>query len=356
MPKHFCATFWKKPEFIPGLLQYLLYGEEKCETTGRIHWQTHFIYLKSHNKGWRTIALEMKQGGTHVETVVNPEESKLYCMKGEQSHKEWKDYARHGCMGTDSGSKGPNWGKNAKVTEYGEWSSQGKRNDLEELNNRKPIDYKKVDPILMIKYPNGLRMKAEKHGEIVEERENKPRVIINFGVSGSGKSFSIRQKHKYKKDLYEKPLGAHEWITHYHPNVHNAFMWDDFRESDAKFNFMLRLCGEGPCEMQVKNGWKQVLAPIVYITSDTDPRKWYNGDPQWLRRIDEIWEYTEPYVEKKKQKPPICHKFNKTKEESVPEFWDNKKRSINYEMGEEILKELGIEFEKNNEYDWLTHY
>jgi len=44
--RHWAATFWKKPDFKPDEVRYMILGEEICPKTGKIHWQGYLEFYK----------------------------------------------------------------------------------------------------------------------------------------------------------------------------------------------------------------------------------------------------------------------------------------------------------------------
>lgn len=98
--------------------RYAIVGKEKGEE-GTPHLQG-FVSFKNPKRFNGVKALVGDRA--HVEiSRSNEETNRNYCSKGEQSKAEWND----------KGTRGPNYGLNSDVKEFGERSHCGKRNDLE---------------------------------------------------------------------------------------------------------------------------------------------------------------------------------------------------------------------------------
>nr|WAE42816.1 MAG: replication associated protein [Cressdnaviricota sp.] len=139
------------------------------------------------------------------------------------------------------------------------------------------------------------------------QRSWKTKVIVYWGVSGSGKSY---------KAFTENP-GAYE-IPH---NTQGAFWFDGYDGQDVMLlndyygwlphNFMLQLMDAYPMRLPIKGSYTQMAATKLIITSNTNPNTWYRkhwDKPQFhehekafMRRLDEIVEFTEVWKKQDKQ-------------------------------------------------------
>lgn len=176
--------------------------------------------------------------------------------------------------------------KEGNYVEYGDKKVQGKRNDISYYKElalkegmKKVVEEGNFQEIrtceLYLKYKE-------------EERNFKPEVIWIHGESGSGKSLKASEE----KDAYWKDKS--QWWDGY--DKHNTIIMDDFRSSDMKFDYLLRLLDRYPMRVQVKGSSRQMLSKKIIITSIYSPEEIYshyaqynnNREPinQLLRRID----------------------------------------------------------------------
>lgn len=123
---------------------YIVFGEEKA-STGTPHLQGYMYFPNA-----RTMSSVVARcPRLSLKPVINKKQCILYSMKGEQTHAEWDEHKE----------KGPNYGKNAVVTELGVRPRQGKRTDLHEyisavedgVRDLKRLRYE--HPSVLAKYP-----------------------------------------------------------------------------------------------------------------------------------------------------------------------------------------------------------
>lgn len=119
-------------------------------------------------------------------------------------------------------------------------------------------------------------------------RLEKPYVHWIWGASGTGKS---RQAAEYP-DCYWKD--DTKWWDGY--DGHETIVLDDFRGSQMKFTYLLRLLDRYPMRVETKGGYRQLNSKNIVITSIVHPTQSYAGiqeeEPirQLERRIDKITE------------------------------------------------------------------
>jgi len=129
---------------------------------------------------------------------------------------------------------------------------------------------------------------AEKYFTYLEpKREWKPEVTWIWGASGVGKTRMAYEKAA-GEDIYEKD--GEKWWDGY--DGHETVIMDDFRASNMKFNYLLKLLDRYPMRVEFKGGYRQMLAKKFYITTIVHPEQVYqiSDEPlkQLIRRIDNI--------------------------------------------------------------------
>lgn len=149
--RRFALTFFTPPDFdIVDSIGYFLSAEEKCQTTGNIHWQSYIEINKI--MGLSAIKQTVNDQKVHVEVCKGNQKKNIdYCKKGEQSHAEWVAHGIHG----------PNYGKNLKIyREFGAPKEQGQRTDINQACEiiktlKRPRDGYECEFVrpIMAKYP-----------------------------------------------------------------------------------------------------------------------------------------------------------------------------------------------------------
>nr|QOR29571.1 replication associated protein [Bat associated circovirus] len=122
-------------------------------------------------------------------------------------------------------------------------------------------------------------------------RNEKPTVTWLWGASGTGKSRKAQELAG--DDVYWKD--GEKWWDGY--DRHESIIIDDFRASNMKFNYLLRLLDRYPMRVEVKGGYRQLNSKNIFITTIVHPDKVYQleDEPikQLMRRIDKIIECNE---------------------------------------------------------------
>ncbi|ARO38285.1 replicase [Circovirus sp.] len=120
-----------------------------------------------------------------------------------------------------------------------------------------------------------------------KKRDFKSEVYWYWGESGTGKTRAIAEECR---DGYWHD--GTKWFDGY--DAHEEMILDDFRGSNMKFNFLLKLLDRYPLRLEYKGGYRQMLSKKIYISSIKHPREVYNiteqEEPvkQLLRRITVI--------------------------------------------------------------------
>lgn len=240
-------------------VKYMIYGKEIGEL-GTPHYQG-YIYLK-HQKTFT--AMKKLLEGAHLEVAKStPINNINYCKKE-------GDYI-----------------------EFGEPPQQGKRTDIDKV--KEVIDTHPNRPMTVLMQTDVnfqcVRL-AEKYLLYTEkQRQWKPKVMWFFGKTGTGKT---REAYNQSEDPYICTDDAKWWDGY---DGHEDVIIDDFRADFCKFHVLLRILDRYPYRVQVKGGFRQLLAKQIIITSAYPPLEVYRrteeDQDQLLRRIDKILEFQE---------------------------------------------------------------
>lgn len=238
-------------------MAYLIYGKETCPTTGRKHWQCHFISKKK--MSLRSVI--KRQAPHHIEISKDPEASRTYCQK------------------------------EGDFKEHGEWSFQGKRTDLKLIVDRLVSGDITLDHVLL-EQPNVYHQ----YGRVLEKavdlrlrrqaRDFVPTVYWFYGPTGTGKTRSVVQE---EKSLYFFPYEKNGWWDNYESQ--EAILFDDFR-GQLPLNEVLRICDRYAYSVP-RRGRAPVplMAKRIYFTSCKRPEEVFKENEsidQLHRRLAEI--------------------------------------------------------------------
>lgn len=268
--KRWTITFWpenakKTPKEIyeSSDMSFMIYGEEICPHTKKLHYQMYVEFEKRKTLG----PLQELFGMGHY----------LRASKG-----NWKSNVKY-------------TSKDGNVTTYGQPYTQG-HNALALPAARDIFEGKRTwkevidDDFQMVhQYKNTMKWYInECRNEI--KKNWKPKVVVRFGRTGTGKSKWVWDKYP---DLYKYVYNNGNWWQGY--TGQEIVMFEEFR-GQLPFGFMLDLLDYYPVQVQQKGGDNvQFVAKKVFICSPVHPREWYKNMEdregkidQLLRRIDLI--------------------------------------------------------------------
>ncbi|WAQ80636.1 MAG: replication-associated protein [Fish-associated circovirus] len=165
---------------------------------------------------------------------------------------------------------------------------QGKRNDLAILKEKVKSGSKLRD-IMTSTDANLPQIRyLEKYLTLLEEQRNwKPEVTWCWGPSGAGKTKYCFEQTKPEETYWKD---GEKWWDGY--DGQETVIIDDFRGCNMKFNYLLRVLDRYPLRVEVKGGYRQLLAKKIFITSIVHPEHIYTleAEPirQLIRRLDKI--------------------------------------------------------------------
>jgi hypothetical protein len=190
--------------------------------------------------------------------------------------------------------------KDGDFIEIGEIPNEsGKRTDLSDaieflMESRDMDAFKREYAREYVKYPRGFStLLSYPH----RDPSNPPYVHWIFGRSGIGKTRYIF--HRERGVPVWTSIGDLNWFEGYHQQP--VALLDDFRGSNCKFSYLLRLLDRYPFTVEFKGGSIPFNSSKIYITSCYDPGSVYDKLPedvyQLIRRITVVTEMVIPFNE-----------------------------------------------------------
>lgn len=274
--RNYCFTAFKKPEPTFEKIQYMIYGEEKCPDTGRLHYQG---YVEFDN------ALRMGA----VKTIFNDDTLHLEKRRGTQ------EQAIEYCK------------KDGVYVEHGFPTRQGRRTDLKKIiDDHKTIEeVMDKEPQVYCQYRKGL---LDIYARKVEQRLQNIRdvkVYVYWGVTGSGKTYKAIMENQDYYQAMTVNKGDRLFFDGY--KGQSTLIIDEFY-GQINYAFMLRICDKYKLQVEVKGGTTWAQWTKVIITSNSPPQSWYpdqqNIDPL-LRRITETVYFNKAYKDEDEEEEKL---------------------------------------------------
>lgn len=251
------TSFEDNPPMVPIGAQYMVYGKERCPTSGNMHYQG-FVYYRQ-PISFRNVKSQLGEN-VHIEASKGTVDQNVrYCTKEDAEPYVW-------------GVK-PEQGKRSDLHGLSEAVQSGRL--LEEIAS----DF----GTQLIKYPRGVKFLRElylRKMKFVGER----RVVYLWGEPGSGKTRRAIQLGVETGGYYIADL-APAWFDGY--DGESTIILDDFCFSDWKRTTLLRFLDRYEVLLPVKGGSVPSCYNTVVITSNEPPPR---HDQAVMRRISEIYE------------------------------------------------------------------
>lgn len=252
-------------------VQYAIVGTEICPHTKRLHLQG-YISFKNAKSG--SALQKYTGGGKHHYQVRKgkPHEARDYCWKGPSSKR----------------TAGPH--KKAVYWEVGDLpTGQGARTDIIKTKESLENGANLRNIITETTSTQSINYALKWMTYFEKKRDWKPNVKWFYGETGSGKT---RKAMADTKDPYVVNE-SNKWWDGY--DGHEDVIFDDLRSDFCSFHILLRLLDRYEMRVEVKGGFRQLLAKNIIITSAFHPTKLFGetqeDTSQLTRRIDEIIEF-----------------------------------------------------------------
>lgn len=140
----------------------------------------------------------------------------------------------------------------------------------------------------VVKYHSGLGHYRELVTPVPVER---PRVIVLYGHSNTGKSHYAKT---LSASYFQVPIPRSNERWHDGYRNQDVILWDEFM-GQWSIHFM-KCWLRDRVQLEVKNGFKKNRSKYIVLTSNTNPRNWYDNGPTHIaalfNRFDDVFEVT----------------------------------------------------------------
>jgi len=235
----------------PNVIRYAIYQLE-VGVSGTFHWQGYFELFNPAKLA--TIRKFDGLGTGHFEQRLGT-----------------RDQARDYCRKADT--RVPN----SDPVEFGSFGAggQGRRTDLADacslIKDGKTLrEVSAEHPETVVKYARGLRVYRSL---VLQPRDFKTECTILYGAPGVGKSHWCSVEGAGKTICWAPAMdkGA-VWFDGY--DGQEILVLDDYR-GEISFTMLLRLLDKYPYKVPIKGDFVEFVSRQVYITTNLDPRTWY---------------------------------------------------------------------------------
>lgn len=272
--RDWCVTSYKLENYDEWKLvndkkiKYMVYQEEECPDTKRLHLQCYLECFNSVN--YTDVKKMLNDNSLHCELRKGSDiKAREYCMKEESKKKEYVEIGKFIA------------------------NKQGKRTDLECVynmvkNGKSDYDIQEEYPSIYCKFYKGIeKMRNNIRSENVG-KFRKVDVSVKIGIAGSGKTKSVYDEYD-TKEVYrlKKSNNDNVWFDDY--KGEKVLLIDDFY-GWIKYSYLLELL-DGYCiQLDCKGSYTYAMWDKVIITSNNDVDSWYKvGITNALkRRISDI--------------------------------------------------------------------
>ena len=258
----------------PTYVRYVIIGFEIGESgTPHLQGYTEFESPK------RLAALKKWLPTAHWEPRRGDREiARLYCMKGIQTKDEWYSLDKEG---NELRNNGPNFGKEAKIEERGDWKSggHGSRSDLISIQQEikegaslKDLCNNHFEKFLRYQkgFEKAISFREEEQGRDFRNIE----IFVLWGEAGIGKSRAVFDITKDLSVCSASPDNEQFPLSNY--DGQEVLILDEFY-GQIKFSEFLRMTSGHPYLVNTKGGCRHALFTKIYITSNSSPEEWYSG-------------------------------------------------------------------------------
>jgi len=163
----------------------------------------------------------------------------------------------------------------------GSLPQQGKRNDLlsavEKVKQGATLrdlakDADNSSAVAVVKFSKGLTVLRS---ALAPKRDSPPNVFWLYGSTGTGKTRTAISVAKsfVSEDQIWMSSGTLRWFDGY--DAQSVAVFDDFRNKDVNFNFLLRLLDRYPMQVEFKGGFANWNPTTIFITAPKCPDRMF---------------------------------------------------------------------------------
>jgi len=266
-----------RPQGLPQGVEYMIFQEEKCPTTGRLHLQGYLRFKERTRFRAAQKLLDPSMHGIRLQWARKPELACIrYCSKKKSQIKPPIEFGE----------------KNVKA------GVQGHRSDLDAVAGalvagKSYEETAKEFPSEALKYCKGMKELASVFAQEKWQYEdrNTLTVIVLWGETDTGKTHRVRAREG--KNLYVVEDGRDPWGGY---NYQEAVLFDEFGMGERwQINKMKRYLDHYPVQLDCRYANKWAAWKRVYLISNDPPSSWYMVTPAsdkkaFWRRVTHIWQ------------------------------------------------------------------
>jgi len=248
-----------RPSTLPAGAEYLVYQEERCPHTGRLHLQGYIRYAK--RLRWKQVVDQLKKDmpTVYVRKAKKPELAcKRYCTKKASRVTEGKELGK---MTETAGQQGHRSDLDSVI----ESCAAGKT--LSEIAADNPHQY--------IKFHGGIEALHRLIGRDQTYRtEWRPEMMISvlWGPTNTGKTYRVLKEHP---GLYQVNPGRDPWGDYIGQDV---ILLDEFDPNLWPLRTMNKICDQYPLTLDARYHNNFAAWTKVYIIANDPPSSWWMAE------------------------------------------------------------------------------
>lgn len=233
-----------RPQWREGQMRYMVYQLEKCETTGRLHWQGAVKFRTQQRLSAAQTMLCLPR--IHMEPARSWDNAVAYCKK------------------TETRVSGP-W-------EFGDNIGQGHRSDLDVVIKLVKADapLKRIAELCPREYIKFFKGIGAYRMALQEPPGIDRKVCLLVGDTGVGKTRFVMDNFPGNYNVFDL---AKPWFDGY--DGQEVVLFDECGEGMMHYNILKQLTDRYPFRVPVKGGSVPWMAKVIFLTSNCMINEWY---------------------------------------------------------------------------------